>query len=334
MRPFAYARAFDGPAAVRAASIEATQTRYLAGGTTLLDLMKLDVERPARIIDVSALSRDPSLSRIEADGRGLRLGAFALMSAVAEDGEVKARFPLVAQSLALAASAQLRNMATLGGNVLQRTRCPYFRDTSYAACNKRMPGSGCSAVDGFNRLHAVLGINDSCIASYPGDFAQALIALDARVQIIGPEGQREIAFADLHRGPEDPARENNLKLGELITGFTAPAGDYRRSMYLKIRDRQSYAFAVASAAVVLMMNGDRVHDARIALGGLAYRPWRAAEAETILKGKPFSEDLARQAAERAFAGATTHEHNAYKVALGKETLTRALAETASMEIRS
>jgi xanthine dehydrogenase YagS FAD-binding subunit len=332
MRAFTYDRITELPAVLLAGRADAPSDRYLAGGTTLLDLMKLDVERPTRIVDVSVLSRDPALSRIEANAQGLRLGAFAHMAAVANDAGVKTLYPIVAESLALAASAQLRNMATLGGNVLQRTRCPYFRDTSYEACNKRQPGSGCSAVDGFNRLHAVLGVNDSCIASYPGDFAQAMIALDASVQVAGPDGQREIAFAQLHRGPEEPARETNLRPGELITGFSAAAGDYRRSMYLKIRDRRSYAFAAASAAVALMLEGGRVRDARIALGGVAYRPWRAPEAETALKGNPFSEDLAREAAERAFAGAKTHEHNAYKVALGKETLTRALVETARMEI--
>jgi xanthine dehydrogenase YagS FAD-binding subunit len=330
MRPFAYERATDASAAIRAG--RGNDVRYLAGGTTLLDLMKLDVERPARIVDVSALSRDPALSRIEADGQGLRLGAFARMSTVADDEQVKTRYPLVAQSLALAASAQLRNMATLGGNVLQRTRCPYFRDTSYEACNKRDPGSGCSALDGHNRLHAILGVNDACIASYPGDFAQAMIALDARVQIAGAGGTRTIRFAQLHRGPDEPHRETTLRPGEMITGFQIPAGDFRRSMYLKIRDRQSYAFATTSAAVALQMDGDVVRDARIALGGVAYRPWRASEAEDMLEGKRFSEALARQAADRAFAGARTHEHNAFKVALGRETLVRALVETAGMEI--
>jgi xanthine dehydrogenase YagS FAD-binding subunit len=330
MRPFTFERAADAPAAVRSGRSEGA--RYLAGGTTLLDLMKLDVERPARLIDTSALARDPALARIEAGERGLRLGAFAHMAAVADDAGVKRHFPLVQQSLALAASAQLRNMATLGGNVLQRTRCPYFRDTSYEACNKRNPGSGCAAIDGHNRLHAVLGVSDACIASYPGDFAQAMIALDAQVQIAGSGGARTIRFADLHRGPEEPARETNLRQGELITGFTVPAGDFRRSMYLKVRDRQSYAFATASAAVALRLENDVVRDARIALGGVAYRPWRAEAAEQMLEGKPFSETLARQAAARAFAGAKTHEHNGFKVALGQETLVRALVETARMEI--
>ncbi len=330
MRPFTYERAADAPEALR--SGRADGARYLAGGTTLLDLMKLDVERPARLVDLAALTRDPALSRIEASERGLRLGAFAHMSSVADDPDVQRHFPLVQQSLALAASAQLRNMATLGGNVLQRTRCPYFRDTSYEACNKRNPGSGCSAIDGHNRLHAVLGVNDSCIASYPGDFAQAMIALDAQVQVAGSSGARTIRFAELHRGPEDPARETNLRPGELITGFTVPAGDFRRSMYLKVRDRQSYAFATASAAVALRLEGEIVRDARIALGGVAYRPWRASSAEEMLEGKPFSESLAREAAARAFAGARTHEHNAFKVALGRETLVRALVETARMEI--
>ena len=333
MRPFVYARASDARDAVRAAPENAAATRFLAGGTTLLDLMKLDVERPARVVDVSGLARDPELARIEASGRGLHLGAFAHMSDVADHADVQRYFPVVAQSLALAASAQLRNMATLGGNALQRTRCPYFRDTSYAACNKRAPGSGCSALDGFNRLHAVLGVSEGCIASYPGDFAQAMMAIDARVEIAGPGGRREIAFADLHRGPQDPARETTLEPGELITGFKAPAGDYRRSLYLKVRDRQSYAFAAASAAVVLRLGDERrVDGARVALGGVAYRPWRSADAEAALLGKPFSEEVAREAAHVAFADATTHAHNAYKVPLGRATLTRALLEAARMEV--
>ncbi len=330
MRPFVYERAADAQSAMRAGLHE--NASYLAGGTTLIDLMKLDVERPVRIVDVSGLSRDPALSRIEATGQGLRLGAFAHMSTVADDPGVQQYFPLVAQSLQLAASAQLRNMATLGGNVLQRTRCPYFRDTSYEACNKRAPGSGCSALDGYNRLHAVLGVSDDCIASYPGDFAQAMVALDAQVQLNSPSGARSIPFAQLHRGPEDPAQETNLRHGELITGFVVPGGDFRRSMYLKIRDRQSYAFAVTSAAVALRIENDIIRDARIALGGVAYRPWRALEAERTLVDQRFSADMARQAAERAFAGVRTHQHNAFKVALGKETLTRALIETARMEI--
>jgi xanthine dehydrogenase YagS FAD-binding subunit len=332
MRPFAFERVNDLQTAVRQADQPNGTSRFLAGGTTLLDLMKLDVEQPTRLIDINALKREKSLSAIEVTPNGLKLGALSTMSAVADNASIKERYPLVAQSLAQAASAQLRNMATLGGNVLQRTRCPYFRDTSYSACNKRQPGSGCSALDGYNRLHAVLGVNENCIASYPGDFAQTMIALDAQVQVVGPKGARQIPFNSLHRGPEDPARETNLRPNELITAFVVAAGDYRRSMYLKIRDRQSYAFAIASAAVALRRDGDVVRDARIALGGVAYQPWRATEAEQILNGNKLSDELAAQVADRAFANVKTHEHNAFKVNLGKATLVRALVETARMEL--
>ena len=254
------------------------------------------------------------------------------MSEVADNDDIKTNYPVVAQSLMLAASPQLRNMATLGGNVLQRTRCAYFRDVSYTQCNKRNSGSGCAAIDGHNRLHAVLGVNNDCIASYPGDFAQAMIALDARVILVGPEAPREIAFASLHREAGDPARETTLRPGELIQSSWVPAGDFRRSMYLKIRDRQSYAFAISSAAVALTTDGDKIAKSRIALGGVAYRPWRAGGAEAILDGKVLTEERAREAANAAFAAAVTHEHNAFKVQLGKETLVRALLETSRLEI--
>ena len=231
-------------------------------------------------------------------------------------------YPALSQSLLLAASAQLRNMATLGGNVLQRTRCTYFRDVSWAACNKRNPGSGCAALDGVNRLHAVLGTSEACIATYPGDWAQAMLALDATVEILGTSGQRCIPFAALHRRPgTTPHIETSLEAGDLITAFTVPAGPWtQRSLYLKIRDRQSYEFALASAAVALDLADGVVRQARIALGGVATTPWRAEEAEAILAGKPLDETIATTAAKAAFGGARTREHNAYKVALGQETL--------------
>lgn len=330
MRPFNFDTARDPAQAARLAS--SGDTSFLAGGTTLLDLMKLDVVRPTRIVDITGMAGDRRLSGIDVSQNGLRLGALARMSAVADDAAIKRAYPLIAQSLSQAASAQLRNMATLGGNVLQRTRCGYFRDTSYEACNKRNPGSGCSARDGFNRLHAVLGVDDRCIASYPGDFAQALMVLDARVEIVGVTGQREIAFAQLHRDVDTPDRETTLAPGDLITAFLVPAGDHRRSMYLKVRDRQSYAFANASAAISLIMEGDTVREARIALGGVAYKPWRATAAEQSITGKRLTEDTAREAAERAFEGARTHEHNAFKVPLGKAVVIRALLETARLEV--
>jgi xanthine dehydrogenase YagS FAD-binding subunit len=258
----------------------------------------------------------------------------ARMADAAGDPDIKEHFPVVAQSLQLAASAQIRNMATLGGNVLQRTRCTYFRDTSYGNCNKRILGSGCAALDGINRQHAVLGTSEQCIASYPGDFAQALIALDAVVEINGPGGGRDIAFADLHRAPgKTPHIETTLQPGELIAAFRVPATPFaRRSLFLKIRDRESYEFALASAAVVLDMDGDTVRAARIALGGVATMPWRAREAEDHLKGKRLDEQSAAAAASLAFTSAAPRTHNAFKIELGKRTLVRALHQAAALEI--
>jgi xanthine dehydrogenase YagS FAD-binding subunit len=337
MRAFDYAR----PASLAEALLDARQAlaadppatpAFLAGGTTLLDLMKLDVLRPGRIVDLGALRQEFGQVRLERDA--LHLGAFARMAEVAAHPGVNTSYPVVAQSLALAASAQLRNMATLGGNVLQRTRCAYFRDPSWRACNKRTPGSGCAAIDGANRGHAVLGTSDACIATYPGDFAQALVALEASVVIAGARGRREIPLAALHRRPgTTPHLETGLQPGEIIAGFVVPARPWtRRSRYLKIRDRQSYEFAVASAAVALDLDGETVRDVRIALGGLASVPWRAHEAEDALRGRHLDEASAQAAAQAAFAGAVPRPHNAFKVPLGQATLVRALLEVKSMEI--
>jgi xanthine dehydrogenase YagS FAD-binding subunit len=326
MRSFTYQRASDAAGAVRAGGA------FLAGGTTLLDLMKLDVMQPRVLVDINDLSQE--LGGIEYGSEGLRLGALGHMSKVAQHPEVVRNYPLISQSLLLAASAQLRNMATLGGNVLQRTRCNYFRDTSWSRCNKRNPGSGCAALEGVNRKHAVLGTSPNCIATYPGDFAQALIALDAMVEIAGPQGVRRIAFADLHLPPGDnPSIETSLRPGELITYLVVPALPFaRRSLYLKIRDRQSYEFALASAAVALDMNGDTVREARIALGGVATKPWRAREAEASLRGKRLDEASARTAAEAAFASAVTHGGNDFKPELGRRTLVRALLEAKVLRV--
>jgi xanthine dehydrogenase YagS FAD-binding subunit len=287
MRPFEFTRADDARAAIAAhGAADMDHSEYLAGGTTLLDLMKLDVMRPPRVVDINAL-HDSDLGRIEMGTNGLRLGALVHMAEAADHPDVRKNFPVIAQALDLTASTQIRNMATLGGNVLQRTRCSYFRDTSYRECNKRSPGSGCAALDGFNRQHAVLGTSDNCIATYPGDFAQALIALDAQVQLSGPNGTRRIPFAGMHQPPRaTPQVETKLSPGELVAGFEIPALPFaRRSLYLKIRDRASYEFALASAAVALDLDVDMVRGARIALGGVATVPWRAREAEAALKGK-------------------------------------------------
>jgi xanthine dehydrogenase YagS FAD-binding subunit len=339
MRPFSFEAATSAGSAVQSAarfSTDLTDPRpiqYLAGGTTLIDLMKLDVMRPTHVIDINAL-HGSNLGRIEFGANGLRLGALVRMAEAAEHAEVVRNLPALAQSLQLAASQQIRNMASLGGNVLQRTRCPYFRDVSYEQCNKRNPGSGCAARDGFNRSHAVLGTSDQCIATYPGDFAQALIALDATVEIAGPRGTRSIPFAALHRKPADaPDIETSLGPGEMLTALFVPTAAWnRRSVFVKIRDRESYEFALASAFVALDLDNGRVRDARIALGGVATVPWRANTAEAALKGRPLDDASKKDAADAAFDGAQTHEHNAFKVDLGKETLLRALDQAGAMEI--
>ncbi|MDQ0392967.1 FAD binding domain-containing protein [Labrys monachus] len=341
MRPFLYHHAGTMQDAIAAAAASETRRnmpptaaggQFIAGGTTMLDLMKLDVMRPRDLVDINAV---PGLDSIRATEAGLHLGALTRMAEAASHTLVVRNYPVLAQSLTLAASAQLRNMASLGGNVLQRTRCPYFRDTSWDACNKRNPGSGCAALEAFNRMHAVLGTSGSCIATYPGDFANALVALEAEIEISGRGGSRTLAFERLHRRPGDrPDIETELAPDEIITGFRVPSAPwFRRSRYLKIRDRESYEFALASAGVALDLGPDgRVRDARIALGGVATVPWRSRPAEAVLAGRRFDEALAEEAAEAAFAEARPAGDNAFKVTLGKRTLVRALIETAAMEI--
>jgi xanthine dehydrogenase YagS FAD-binding subunit len=336
MRPFAYRR-FDEPPSPTAdcgppgdpAILASTQ--FLAGGTTLLDLMKLDVMRPSSLVDINELEH--VYGGIHSDGQTLRLGALARMSTVSEHPLVRSEYPVIAQSLQLAASQQLRNMASLAGNVLQRTRCNYFRDPSYTECNKRNPGSGCAALQGCNRKHAILGVSDHCIAHYPGDFAQALVALDATVEIRNGERLRSLAFEDLHRLPgETPHIETLLMQGDLITAFVIPAHPCnRRSLYLKVRDRQSYEFALASAAVALDINEGRIREARIALGGVATKPWRAREAEALLAGHRLDENRALAAATEAFRNAITHGENDFKPELGRRTLVRALLQCVTLE---
>jgi xanthine dehydrogenase YagS FAD-binding subunit len=337
MRTFAYRQAGDPSAAVQALSgvdesVPPTEAaiQLLAGGTTLLDLMKLDVMRPGTVVDINPLAQ--GWSRIDVANESLRLGALARMSDVAADPAVQRSYPVIADTLKLAASPQLRNMASLAGNVLQRTRCTYFRDVSYGNCNKRSPGSGCAAIEGYNRAHAVLGTSEQCIATYPGDFAQAMIALDATVEVTGRQGDRTLAFAELHRRPGDtPHVETTLAPGELISGF-AIDGRWPRSVYLKVRDRQSYEFALASAAIALDLQNGVVRDARIALGGLATAPWRAREAEALLNGARFDDTLAERAADAALVGAIPRKDNAFKITLGKRVVVHALHRAAAMEI--
>jgi len=337
MRPFAYESPSDAAAAVALASVPASAhvtapVQFKGGGTTLIDLMKLDVMGPTTLVDITGL-KDEAMRRIERSGDDLRIGSLVSMATLHEDQSIVRDYPILTESLWQGASQQLRNMARLGGNVLQRTRCSYFRDVSFAQCNKRDPGSGCSALDGVNRAHAVLGTSGHCIALYAGDWAPALIALDARVEVLGRSGPRSLAFADLHRLPgTTPHIETSLVPGELITAFIVPGGPRRRSLYRKIRDRVSYQFANASAAVALELDGDLVRDVRIGLGGVATVPWRARKAEQVLRGKRLTESSATAAADAEFESAQPRKDNRYKVALGKATVVRALLEAQAMEV--
>ncbi len=297
MRPFTYAKPRTAAEAVRAVAAGGQGTRFLAGGTTLYDLMKLDVETPSAIVDVTGLEE---LRRFDTSRRReLVFGALAPMDEVANDARLNREYPALAESLSKAASQQLRNMASVGGNLLQRTRCPYFRGGEPFACNKREPGSGCSAIEGLNRGHAVLGGSNDCIAVYPGDWAVALAAFDAEVDTLSPRGRRTIPLVDLHREPgKTPNIETVLRRDELIVRIRVPTTRLgRASTYHKIRDRESYAFALASAAVALRMDGDRVRDVRIGLGGVATRPWRSRRAERSLVGRRLTRATADDAGE-------------------------------------
>ena len=323
MQPFVYARPPDLRSAVAGLGENAEGTRLLAGGTTLYDLMKLDVERPVRIIDINRLTE---LAEIQTTGDELVLGSLARMSDVAADPRLVAEVPVLSEALWKAASQQVRNMASLGGNLLQRTRCAYFRHGEPFACNKRVPGSGCSALEGLNRGHALFGGSEACIATYPGDLAVALMALDAEVDVTGPGGDRSMPIARLHMPPGDtPDRETSLLPNEIITRIRVPVGHIgRASTYHKIRDRESYAFAVVSAAVAVNVEDGVVSDARIALGGVATVPWRARGAEQSLVGRALTPQTAREAGELAFAEAVPREHNAFKVELGANVVRDAL----------
>jgi xanthine dehydrogenase YagS FAD-binding subunit len=320
MRGFEYVVA-DSPASARALAGEVDGARYYAGGTTLVDLMKSDVERPRRVIDISRLP----LTAVEMRGDVVRIGALARNSDVAYDAAVAARFPAVSEALLSGASGQIRNAATIGGNLLQRTRCTYFRETRWR-CNKREPGSGCDALDGFNRGHAILGTSEACIATYPGDLAIALCALEASVVAEGDGGERVVPIDALFVQPgERPERETTLAPGELIVAVELRAVPwYARSHYLKVRDRASFEFALASVACAVRFDGARIAEARVALGGVATVPWRAREAEEALAGAAPSDEAFRRAADVALAGAKPREHNAYKVELAKRAIVRAL----------
>jgi len=302
---------------------------FLAGGTTILDLMKLNVVAPPSLTDIGKLGLDD----IEQNGDEIRVGARVTMAEAAEHPAFRERAPVLSQALWKAASPQLRNVATLAGNVLQRTRCPHFRD-NISPCNKRAPGSGCAAQGGVNRNLAVLGTSIHCIANYPGDWANALILFDAVVETQLPGGGREIPFDGLHLPPEDhPERETALKDNELIVAFRLTLPEWaRRSLYLKVRDRASYAFALTSAAVALDMDGETVREARVAIGGAATVPWRAKSVESYLAGKLLDEKVAMEAGRLAFEGAQGYERNRFKIPLGQRTVARALLEAAALEL--
>ncbi len=328
MIDFDYRRATSLDDAIRSAG---ASSKFIAGGTTLVDLMKLDVERPAHLVDINALGEDSNLASVtELPGGGLRLGALARMSDVAWDPRVRDGYPVVSESLLLAASGQVRNMATIAGNIMQRTRCWYFRDTAMP-CNKREPGSGCSALAGLNRIHAVLGTSDKCIATHPSDLAVALVALDANVIARSSAGERTVPIRDLHLLPEQhPEREHALRLGELITAIDLPPLSFaKRSLYLKVRDRASFAFALASAAVAVDLQGGVIRAARVALGGVGTKPWRSTEAERALVGRKANAATFRAAADAALAGAKPRKDNAFKVRLATRTLERALTQVTS-----
>jgi len=322
---FDYQRATNVAEAIRLIGGD-PKARFIAGGTNLVDLMKSDVEKPSRLIDISRLP----LNTIEATaGGGLRIGALVPNSDVAYHPLVAERYPLVASAILAGASAQLRNMASTGGNLLQRTRCPYFYDTA-TPCNKREPGSGCSALEGLNRGHAILGASTSCIAIHPSDMCVALIALDAKVHVAGPAGDRVIAFADFHRLPGNtPQHETNLAREEIITAIELPERGFARNhSYLKIRDRLSYAFALVSVAAALELEGGTIRQARLALGGVAHKPWRDNTAEASLRGKPADEASFRTAADILLRDAKGYAHNSFKIELARRAIIRTLSQAA------
>jgi len=324
MRPFTYIRAATADQAI-AQTQNHGESAYLGGGTNLIDLMKMGVEHPARLVDITRLE----YSTIEDRAGGLRIGAMVRNYTVATHASVRERYPILAQALLAGASPQIRNMATTGGNLLQRTRCYYFYDPSYAECNKRTPGSGCAAIKGENRIHAILGASDHCVATHPSDMAVALAVLDAVVQVKGPNGERSIPFASFYRLPGDtPQIETDLKPGELITAIDLPPVAMRKSHYIKVRDRNSYAFALVSvAAMVDVDSSNRIREARFALGGVAPKPWRVPDAERMLRGAAVNDENARRAAaEAALRGAKALPQNGFKIELARRAIARALAE--------
>ena len=326
MRPFKYTRATDAANAAKTGSANAN-SKFLAGGTNLIDLMKEDVERPNELVDITRLNFS-QIKTVEngANKGGVSIGGTAKNTDTANHPLIRQNYPLLTQAILAGASGQIRNMATNGGNLNQRTRCPYFYDTAMP-CNKREPGTGCGALEGINRMHAIFGWSEKCVAVHPSDMSVALVALDANVKVQGTDGkERIIPFADYHRLPGDtPEKDNNLMHGELITAIEIPKNNFAsNSYYLKVRDRASYAFALVSVAAALEMNGNKIKQSRIAMGGVAHKPWRAAEAEKFLNGKEATEANFKAAAEAEMKAAKALEHNKFKVELGKRAIVRAL----------
>lgn len=329
MNAFEYVRATNHQSAIDAATSPATPARFLAGGTNLIDLMREGVEQPLRLVDITRLP----LSTVEdrADD-GVRIGAMVRNSHLASHPSIRDRFPLLSQAILNGASAQLRNMATTGGNLMQRTRCYYFYDTA-SHCNKREPGSGCDAVGGFNRIHAILGASSHCIATHPSDMCVALAALDAIVNVEGPSGARTVPLVDFHRLPGDtPDVDTNLQRGELITSVDLPGSSAGlRSAYRKVRDRASYAFALVSVAAAIQISDGRIRDVRLALGGVAHKPWRAVAAERTLIGAAPTPDAFAHAADTELAPAVPQAYNRFKIALAKRTIVAVLSELSGLD---
>ena len=323
---FEYARASDLPDAIRQIAADPT-AKLIAGGTNLIDLMKYEVVNPSRLIDITHL---PLNTIEETSNGGLRIGALMPNSDLAYHPLIEKRYPLVSSSILAGASQQLRNMASTGGNLMQRTRCFYFYDIA-TPCNKREPGSGCSAIDGINRINAILGTSDSCIATHPSDLCVALAALEATVHVVGPSGERAIAFADFHRLPGDtPQIDTNLAPDEIIVAIELPPKGFAENYsYLKVRDRLSYAFALVSVAAAMEIDGDRIKDVRLALGGVAHKPWRNAEAEATLRGEAPERKAFARAADILLRDARGYEHNAFKIGLARRAIERTLTQAAN-----
>jgi xanthine dehydrogenase YagS FAD-binding subunit len=327
MRPFRYVRATDPTGAAREVTSN-PQAKFLAGGTNVLDLMKEDVERPNELVDLTRLK----LAEIRPWRGGVSIGALATNTETANHPLIRNNYPLVTQAIVAGASAQLRNMATNGGNLLQRTRCQYFYDTAMP-CNKREPGTGCGALQGLNRIHAILGWSDKCVATYPGDMANALYAHEAVVRVRRANGtERRIPINDFHRLPGDtPEKDTNLEHGELIVAIDLPPSNFaKNSYYLKVRDRASFAFALVAVAAALELDGGTIRESRVVLGGVAHKPWRSREAEAVLSGRAVSEDNFRRAADAAVRDARPLAHNAFKVELAKRAIVRALMRASKL----